>query len=492
MSNDFSSSNRLQREGESRMSNERSRDFSGAPSHRSDQGSTDRRDPGAEALLELARLIGSQNDPLAPEASKVESRLSDVSRTAVSQADAGRAPFIRPQDRSYENRFEGRPSPDRGASGRHEPDFGAALGATLGKPDAEPSRRARAGGFDFPEPTDRSDYPGKPRQAAADVGDFDLGNRGGPAYRRRRDEYSEQHADGGEYDEPEDYGEDEPEAPRRRSTKVIMAVLGLAVFGSVAAYGYRTLVNASSSEPPPIIKADTSPSKITPMSDVKAESGGTGDRIGSERMVRRDEEPVDLGTSSGPGGAGGAADVAPAAAGPAATGLPSDPRRVHTVPIRADQGAASFPDRPAPRAAAQAAAQAPPQAQPSALQPRQLAAAAPPPQPASPAPQRQAAVAPAASAPPDTAALAPAESGGFVLQVLAVRSEADAQTEFRRLQGKYSSVLGGRQPLIRRKDRGDQGVFYVAQVGPFGTKSDADQLCDALKTAGGTCYVYKN
>jgi hypothetical protein len=79
-----------------------------------------------------------------------------------------------------------------------------------------------------------------------------------------------------------------------------------------------------------------------------------------------------------------------------------------------------------------------------------------------------------------------------VLQILAVRSEVDAQTEFRRLQAKYSSVLGGRQPLIRRKDRGDQGVFYVGQVGPFGTKSDADQLCDTLKTAGGTCYVYKN
>ncbi len=461
MSNDFFfSSNRLQREGESRMSNERSRDFSGTPSLGSDQGGTDRRDPGADALLELARLIGGQNDPFAPEASKAEPRLSDVSRTAASQTEASRDPFTRPQDRS----FEGRPTPDRGASGRREPD----LGAALGEPGAAPSRVARPGGFDLPDLDDPGD------------------RHGGPSYRRRRDEYSEQHADGGEYDEPEDHGEDESEAPPRRPTKMIMAVLGLAVFGSAAAYGYRTLVASSPSGPPPIIRADGSPRKITPMSEVKTESGRIGDGTGGERMVRRDEEPVDLGTF-GPGGAGGgASDVVPSAAGPAATGLPSDPRRVHTVPIRADQGTPSSPDRPASRAAVQAAAPVPSQGQPAAPQPRQVAAA-PPPQPASPV-QRQAAVATAAIAPPDAAV----DSGGFVLQLLAVRSEADAQTEFRRLQAKYSSVLAGRQPLIRRKDRGDQGVFYVAQVGPFGTKSDADQLCDALKTAGGTCYVYKN
>jgi cell division septation protein DedD len=441
----------------SRMSNERSRDFSGAPSLGSDQSGADRRDPGADALLELARLIGGQNDPFAPEASKAEprpsdSRLSDVSRAA--------------------------------ASARREPN--------LGGPGPEPSRTARGGGFDFPELPDRGDYPVAPRQAAANAEGFDPGDRRrGPAYRRRRDEYSDQHADGDEHREPEDYSEDEPEAPRRRSTKVIMAVLGLAVFGSAAAYGYRILVNASLSGSPPIIKADNSPSKITPMSDVRPDSEHSGDRMGGERMLRRDEDPVDLGTSFGAGAGGGASDAIPAGAGPAANGLPSDPRRVHTVPIRADQGTPSSPERPAQRAAAQTAAQLPPQTQPAAPQPRQVAAAAP--QPASPPPQqRQAAVAPAASAPPDTAALAPAESGGFVLQLLAVRSEADAQTEFRRLQAKYSSVLGGRQPLIRRKDRGDQGVFYVAHVGPFGTKSDADQLCDALKTAGGACYVYKN
>jgi len=83
------------------------------------------------------------------------------------------------------------------------------------------------------------------------------------------------------------------------------------------------------------------------------------------------------------------------------------------------------------------------------------------------------------------------EAGGFVVQLSAGRSEPEAQAAFRTIQAKYS-VLSGRQPLIRRKDQGERGIFYAAQVGPFGVKSDADQLCEALKSAGGTCFVQKN
>jgi hypothetical protein len=83
------------------------------------------------------------------------------------------------------------------------------------------------------------------------------------------------------------------------------------------------------------------------------------------------------------------------------------------------------------------------------------------------------------------------EAGGFVVQLSAQRSEPEAQAEFRTMQAKYS-VLSGRQPLIRRKDQGERGIFYAAQVGPFGAKSDADQLCETLKSAGGRCFVQKN
>jgi hypothetical protein len=430
------------------MANERSRDFGGAPSQGPDLGGAERRDPGADALLELARLIGGPNDPFAPEAPKANSRLSepgfpeprvseqrlgDVSRAAASQADAGRDP-LRSQDRSFD---------------RRNPDF-----AEPRAPVAEPP--------DLPPVHDRGDY---------DFSDSRAGPHNGPTYRRRRDEdqYAGEYGDG-EYGEPDDEGEENP--PRRRPTKVIMAVLGLAVLGSAGAYGYRHWIDASPSGAPPVIRADNSPTKITPLSDVKADGGRIGDR-GGEQLVRRDEDPVDLGTGAG----GGSSEVMSAAG-------PGDPRRVHTVPIRADQGTASSSDRPA-------ASRAPALPQPQA----QAALAAPPPAPRQavapplPPPQRLAAVAPAASAPPpDTS---PAESGGYVVQLSAVRSEADAQTAFRQLQAKYP-VLSGRQPLIRRKDQGERGIFFAAQIGPFGAKSDADQLCEQLKTAGGSCFVQRN
>jgi hypothetical protein len=83
------------------------------------------------------------------------------------------------------------------------------------------------------------------------------------------------------------------------------------------------------------------------------------------------------------------------------------------------------------------------------------------------------------------------EAGGFVVQLSAGRSEPEAQAAFRAIQAKYP-VLSGRQPLIRRKDQGERGIFYAAQVGPFGVKGDADQLCETLKSDGGACFVQKN
>jgi cell division septation protein DedD len=426
------------------MANERNRDFGGGQSQGSEHGGADRRDPGADALLELARMIGGQGDPFAPETPKVEPRMSEPG-TSEPRMSAPRASEPRLGDVSRVAAQETSRDP-----------YVRSLQDRYDQLRAEPPARDN---FDFPGSSGRGDYPIAPRQAPADGRDFDAGGRA-PYRRRREDDFHEEYDDGN-YAEPEEYDDGEGGAKRRRPTKTILAVLGLAVFGSMAAYGYRQVMNAAPSGPTPIIKADNSPTKITPMSDVRADNGRVGGR--AEQLVRRDEEPVDFGS-------GGASDAVPAAG---ATAPGGDAKRVHTVPISAGPGAS-----PSPRAvAAPAAVPAPPPA------PRQAAAA--PVQPASP---RMAAVAPV----PSETAPATVESGGYVVQLVALRSETDAQTEFRRLQGKYSSVLSGRQPLIRRKDQGERGIFFVAQVGPFGAKSEADQLCEQLKSAGGQCFVQRN
>jgi hypothetical protein len=350
-----------------------------------------------------------------------------------------------------------------------------------------------------------------------------------PAYAQQGeyvDEFVESEYGQDEYEYATD-SEDEggPGHKRRNTTKVVIAVLGLAVFGSAAAFGYRTIFKAAPSGPTPVIRADSSPTKMMP-ADADPNAKPTNERIGDssgERLVRRDEDPIDVGASyrSGTSGVVGAAAPFPGAAGmqppttvPPSTGPVSltDPKAVRTVTIRADQGAAPSDraapnDRaaaPSPRAAAppRQAATAPapttygaPQATASDAPAR--VAAAPRQAPAAPAPTTSGAPQAAASdAAPARVATAPIgaraiEAGGFVVQLSAQKSEAEAQASFRTMQAKYS-VLSGRQPLIRRKDQGERGIFYAAQVGPFDVKGDADQLCQAVKSAGGNCFVLKN
>jgi SPOR domain len=97
---------------------------------------------------------------------------------------------------------------------------------------------------------------------------------------------------------------------------------------------------------------------------------------------------------------------------------------------------------------------------------------------------RAPAQAPMAAKPPVT------DGGGFFVQLSAVNSEPAARSTFSALKSKYA-VLKGREPVIRRKDEG-QRMIYAVQVGPFESRDAADELCKALRTAGGNCFVTTN
>jgi cell division septation protein DedD len=58
-------------------------------------------------------------------------------------------------------------------------------------------------------------------------------------------------------------------------------------------------------------------------------------------------------------------------------------------------------------------------------------------------------------------------------------SLADAQ----KYTGRPANCVGDHQ--------GERGVFYAAQVGPL-ARDEANQLCETLKSAGGSCYIQRN
>jgi cell division septation protein DedD len=331
---------------------------------------------------------------------------------------------------------------------------------------------------------------------------------------------------GGQYFGDDDHGshdddfDDPPSSGGRGGFFTIIAVLCLAVVGTAGAFAYRSMFGGSGPNNPPVILADATPSKIVP-APLSADNAG---RLGSdrpdlgqaERIVSREERPLNVqGTTGGiprvisagdgpvapPSIPGNASSLAPVSSAPQSG--PGEPRKVRTVIIKPDQqpidprvasNTAAFPNaRTGGRS--QPSAPAEPQGEaPLSLSPQSAPVETPPARPklaptARLAPAPAPAPAPATGSPTLPAAVA---GGSFFVQVSAQKSEEDAQTTFRAMQAKFASQLSDRQPIIRRKDLGEKGIFYGVQVGPFASRDDAVALCESLKSAGGSCMIQKN
>lgn len=309
----------------------------------------------------------------------------------------------------------------------------------------------------------------------------------------------------------------------RKGLFAVIAVFGLAVIGTAGAYAYRTLISGIAPGAPPLIRADSSPNKVAAASSGDTAGKQIYDRVGTdrpqnERVVSREEQPVDVrpaqprssfpattsqgGVASGPSATPGQASPngwpLPPGATPASPVPPgvaasaTEPRRIRTIPIRSDQ-LATVPPSESP-----AAMPVPPPSVParSQQQPVRQATVSPSPPPAAanaplslnpqaaPRAQKQART----SAP--VAEHAP--TGAYVVQIAANKTEGEASAAFRSAKARYPDVLGDRKLLIRKKEIAGKGTFYGAQVGPFASREDAVQLCENLKSAGGSCIVQRN
>jgi cell division septation protein DedD len=83
-------------------------------------------------------------------------------------------------------------------------------------------------------------------------------------------------------------------------------------------------------------------------------------------------------------------------------------------------------------------------------------------------------------------------SGGFVVQVSAQNTEAEARAAFDALQAEYPDILKPHQPIFRRTELKDLGAFHLVFIGPFASSQQAASVCADLKRAGGQCIVHKN
>lgn len=489
-----------------------------------------------DPLAELARLIG-QNDPNGAAGAKPPPHPLQ-SRANVRPAhydpppppedlDAPRSPPSWMQRSRHETPLPPVPPPlPQEAEYEDEQDYQPQPVHPLHRYSAQPQHQAPAQDY-YEEPEQyearqqydpRQPYDDAPQQYA-DEPQQDPSRYDDALYGRLENGDRDYQRDPAYPDDPYAYQgdyEEEPE-PKKRSKGLmtVAAVLALAVVGTGAAFAYRTFVGAPRSGEPPIIRADNSPTKVVPApSDVA--SAKTPDRMlsgdGGEKLVSREETPVDVNTRSGgprvvfpplnpnssPPPVASVSPSAPLAPSGANGTMNNEPRRIRTLAVKGDPadngGVPAGVNAPPPRGAPQtrsaaAPAAAPPARNPasanaSANQPMSIAPQADPAPSPSPAPTRMAATNPTQQAAPS--------SGGYLVQVSSQKSESDAQASYRALQGKFPSVLGPHSSLVKRVDLGEKGIYYRAFAGPFGSSEEAAQVCNSLKSAGGQCIIQRN
>ena len=322
---------------------------------------------GSDPLAELARLIG-QTDPF-----------SEFGRDNLRRASAQQPAAV-----------DQRPQP---------------AAPTYVAPAYHPSAPTQPQAAMPPTHDDQQQsFPGFERPAGSAIG-YAAGNnqyRDGYASAAAQPHAGDYESDGYYQDQqtPEDeqdYYDEGPQPRRRIGIMAVAAIFMLAVLGTAGAFGYRALFGPGGTRtPPPVIKADTTPSKVVPSAASDQKPGGkviydrVGDRSQDEKLVSREETPVGIkdkptGIIAPPQESNGAAT----AAMQALAGEPNstEPKKIHTIVIRPDQ-----PDMGLPAPAA-AASSAPPPAVAAAPAAARVASAQPP------------------QAPPEAASSRPAPTG---------------------------------------------------------------------------------
>lgn len=296
--------------------------------------------------------------------------------------------------------------------------------------------------------------------------------------------------------------------PRRRNLLNIGVFAGaIIIFGGIIFYAYNQGMRAGTESVAPILRADTSPTKIRPEQpggmEVPHQDKLVYDRLNPasnappgevERLLPPPEAPMERPRAEM---AEPAEDMPMAEEGEGAVAA-----------MREAPAEEPAYRQPAPQPAPQPVpSYAPPVATPAPAPPPQQPARTPTPAPQQPQqllPQQQQAPAkvvtpppavatakPAVTPPPAVATPAKPVTGGAAVrvQVAAVDAEGKAAAEWQRLQRKFAGELGGLSMRTVRVEL-PKGIFYRIQGGPV-DEARAKQICATMSAQGAGCSIVR-
>jgi hypothetical protein len=265
---------------------------------------------------------------------------------------------------------------------------------------------------------------------------------------------------------------------------IVLALLVLAMFGGVVWLAYTQGVARGRGETP-ILTAAGGPERVAPQ-----QAGGSNVPYQGFKIYEQPAPPDD------------SADAAPVAAAPSAP-KPAQAAPAPPAPKPAQASApAAAPPAPTTAAPKTTAAVPPVKAAPppksvaaliqqanSVPEPKAAAKTAKP--AATPAPAVPA-LGPATGAPRQLAAATPAPTpagSGYVLQIGAYKSQADAEGAWKTYKARHAGLLTGYSDSILQVDLGEKGTWYRLRINGLSDREVAIALCDRLKADGGACIL---
>ncbi|PKU23675.1 SPOR domain-containing protein [Telmatospirillum siberiense] len=267
---------------------------------------------------------------------------------------------------------------------------------------------------------------------------------------------------------------------------VALGLLAFAALGVAARHIFFGEAPKAQSAGVPVIKADDHPIKTKPEDrggmDVPNQDKLVYERMGqqsdavpqTERLLPPPEQPQEP---------------------PAQPRKPSIKPAFPAPPVKDGAGKDAAPANPA---AGEETAQLPQVALPL-VQPPALSPAKPTTPPAkaaagktaakAPAPAKNSSATPASAAAPAPAAPAKtATGGGWLVQLGALKTEAEARNEWSRVKGANKDVLGDYGSDIVRVDLGEKGIFWRLRAGPM-DEGQARSICASLAKRSQGCII---